>query len=121
MRSPRSRFTRAPEGAAGTADRRHSSSGVAGASMNCGATFSITAYCLTGKGFSHTLAAMDADLSSLERKIDDVAAFCRTLRDENHALRGRVADLEQEKQTLVGKMEQARARLEALMERLPAE
>ena len=121
MRSPRSRFTRAPEGAAGTADRRHSSSGGAAASINCGATFSITAYCLTGNGFSHTLAAMDADLSSLERKIDDVAALCRTLRDENHALRDRVAGLEQEKQSLAGKMDQARLRLEALMERLPAE
>ena len=64
---------------------------------------------------------MDADLSSLERKIDEVAALCRTLRDENHTLRDRLADLEKEKQSLVGKMEQARLRLEALMERLPGE
>lgn len=89
--------------------------------MYCGATFTITAYYLTRKAFSNTLAAMDADISSLEKKIDDVAAFCHRLRDENLALRGQLADLEQEKQSLVGKMEQARVRLEALMERLPPE
>jgi cell division protein ZapB len=64
---------------------------------------------------------MDADFSSLEKKVDDVAAFCRMLRDENHILRGRVAGLEQEKQSLAAKMEQARLRVEALMDRLPAE
>jgi cell division protein ZapB len=64
---------------------------------------------------------MDADFSSLEKKVDDVAAFCRTLRDENHILRDRVAGLEQEKQSLAAKMEQARLRVEALMDRLPAE
>ena len=63
---------------------------------------------------------MDADFSSLERKVDAVVAFCRTLRDENHALRDQVVGLEEEKQSLVGKMEQARLRLEALVERLPA-
>lgn len=76
---------------------------------------------MTGNGISHTLRAMDANLGSLEKKIDDVAAFCRALRDENHALRDRVAGLEQERQSLLGKMEQARMRLAALMDRLPAE
>ena len=64
---------------------------------------------------------MDADLSSLERKIEQVVALCQTLREENHALRDRVSGLEQEKQALTGKMDEARARLEALMDRLPEE
>ena len=64
---------------------------------------------------------MDADLSSLERKIEQAVAFCQTLREENHALRDRVAALEQEKQALAGKMDEARTRLEALMDRLPEE
>lgn len=64
---------------------------------------------------------MDGDLSSLDRKIEQVVAFCQTLREENHALRDRVAALEQEKQALAGKMEEARTRLEALMDRLPEE
>lgn len=64
---------------------------------------------------------MDGDLSSLDRKIEQVVAFCQTLREENHALRDRVAGLEQEKQALVEKMDTARVRLEALMDRLPEE
>lgn len=62
---------------------------------------------------------MDADLSTLEQKIEKVVAFCQALREENRQLRGRVADLEDEKQALAGKIDTTRARLEALMERLP--
>lgn len=64
---------------------------------------------------------MDPDISSLERKVEQVVAFCQQLRDENHALRERVASLEQEKQALAERMGTARTRLEAMMERLPAE
>ncbi|MBI4985855.1 MAG: hypothetical protein HZC24_11105 [Rhodocyclales bacterium] len=62
---------------------------------------------------------MDADISSFEQKVDKVVAYCQTLRDENRSLRGRIADLEKEKQALVEKIDTTCVRLEALMERLP--
>ncbi len=62
---------------------------------------------------------MDVDISSLEQKVEKVAAFCQTLREENRELRGRVAGLESEKQVLTEKIDTARTRLEALMARLP--
>lgn len=64
---------------------------------------------------------MDIDLTALEAKIDQIVAFCQTLRDENHALRERIARLEHEKQGLAERMTMARERLEGMMERLPAE
>jgi uncharacterized protein (TIGR02449 family) len=64
---------------------------------------------------------MSASISSLERKVEQVVAFCEQLRAENHALRQRIAGLEQERETLLGRMGTARERLENIMERLPAE
>jgi uncharacterized protein (TIGR02449 family) len=64
---------------------------------------------------------MNANISSLERKVEQVVAFCEQLRAENHALRQRIAGLEQERETLLGRMGTARERLENIMERLPAE
>lgn len=71
---------------------------------------------------------MNADLSTLEQKIEDVVAFCQRLREENHALRGRIAGLESDKQglenekrALAEKIDTTRTRLEALMDRLPNE
>lgn len=64
---------------------------------------------------------MNGDLDSLEQKIDQVLAWCHSLDMENRALRERVAGLETEKQDLTGRMESARARLEALMDKLPQE
>jgi len=64
---------------------------------------------------------MNANISSLERKVEQVVAFCEQLRAENHALRQRIAGLEQEKESLEARMGTARERLENIMERLPAE
>lgn len=64
---------------------------------------------------------MDIEISSLEAKVERVVAFCDELRNENHALRERIAGLEQEKQLLAQRMTTARERLEAMMERLPGE
>lgn len=64
---------------------------------------------------------MDVDFTSLEKKIERTVALCQSLRDENHALRERVALLERDKRSLAEKIEAASDRLEAFMERLPAE
>lgn len=64
---------------------------------------------------------MDANISSLEHKIELVAAFCQQLREQNQALRLRIAGLEEENRSLGERMTLARERLEAMMERLPAE
>ena len=62
---------------------------------------------------------MDTEFSCFEQKVEKVVAFCHALREENHALRGRVASLESEKQALAAKIDTTRERLEALMARLP--
>lgn len=64
---------------------------------------------------------MDIDISSLEAKVERVAAFCEELRAENHALRERIADLEHEKDVLAERMTMARDRLESVLDRLPTE
>jgi uncharacterized protein (TIGR02449 family) len=64
---------------------------------------------------------MEADLSTLEQKVETVVAFCQRLREENLALRGRVAGLESEKRALAEKIDTTLVRLEALMDRLPSE
>ena len=82
-------------------------------------TFKTARYCLTEKHFYNKLINMKGDLTALENKIEQFLAFCQSLRAENQALRSRVAGLEDERQLLVDKIDTARTRLEALMERLP--
>ncbi len=62
---------------------------------------------------------MDDRLDALDHKVEQVLALCHSLRDENLALRNRVAGLEGENRQLLDKINSARTRLEALMERLP--
>lgn len=62
---------------------------------------------------------MDGDVNALEAKLDLFLAHFTRLREENRALRARVAGLEGENKTLADKIQTARVRLEALMERLP--
>lgn len=64
---------------------------------------------------------MNTPLDSLENKIDSVLALCERLRDENRALRTQLSALEGVNQTLTQTIDTSRARLEALMERLPEE
>ena len=64
---------------------------------------------------------MNGDLALLEKKLDQFLAFCEGLRAENRALRTRVAKMEEERQALLNKIDSARDRLEALMEKMPAE
>lgn len=58
---------------------------------------------------------------NLEGKVGQIIALCETLRTENHHLRDRVSELEDEKQALAERMAEARTRLEGLMDRLPPE
>ena len=64
---------------------------------------------------------MSGDLIALEHKVEQFLAFCQRLRAENQALRSRVAGLEVEREVLVHKIDTARTRLEALMQKLPDE
>jgi cell division protein ZapB len=76
---------------------------------------------LTKQEFSTTLVKVDIDISSLEAKVERVAAFCEELREENHALREHITKLEHEKQALATRMTTARERLETVVDRLPVE
>jgi cell division protein ZapB len=64
---------------------------------------------------------MDNLLASLECKVEEIIAFCDALRAENRRLRERIHALEEEKRALAERMTIARARLENLLEKLPAE
>jgi uncharacterized protein (TIGR02449 family) len=64
---------------------------------------------------------MNTPLDSLENKIGAMLALCERLRDENRALRTQLSALEGVNQTLTNTIDASRARLEALMERLPEE
>ncbi|MEO1766318.1 DUF904 domain-containing protein [Thiobacter aerophilum] len=62
---------------------------------------------------------MDAELKSLEEKVSQLVRFCQRLRDENHALRQRLAAEQNLNKTLHEKLDGARARLESLLNRIP--
>ena len=62
---------------------------------------------------------MASPLDSLEQKIDQVLALCRTLSDENRQLREQVAAGESENQALRAKIDQACLKIEDLMANLP--
>ena len=64
---------------------------------------------------------MNTRFDSLETKIDSVLALCERLREENRALHTQLSALEGVNQTLTNTIDASRARLEALMERLPEE
>ncbi len=62
---------------------------------------------------------MEERLDTLDSKVAQVLALCQSLRNENHALRNRVAGLEGENRQLADKIVAARQRLESLVTRLP--
>ena len=76
---------------------------------------------MTDKALSHKLAAMNADIESLEQKIEQVLAICGQLRNDNRTLRDQLSGLEHKNQLLVSRADSARTRLEVLMEKLPTE
>ena len=62
---------------------------------------------------------MSDGLALLEKKLEQLLAYCESLRAENRALRSRVAKMEEERQMLTARIETARNRLEGLMGRIP--
>lgn len=76
---------------------------------------------LTVKMNSPKLAAMNAELDALEQKVEQVLAMCAHLRTENRVLREQIGALKQRNESLEARAEEARTRLEALMDKLPAE
>jgi cell division protein ZapB len=81
------------------------------------------AYALTRQDFPNYSASMDAametDLACLEEKIRQTAELCQRLREENRALRQRLALLEGDRHELEQKIDGARTRLEHLLQRIP--
>ena len=64
---------------------------------------------------------MDAELKSLEQKVNEVAEYCQRLRADNHQLRQQLASVLDENQRLGQKIDSATSRLENLINQLPEE
>jgi hypothetical protein len=62
---------------------------------------------------------MDADLALLEQKLAALIAHARALRSANAALNRELVTTQEQNRVLTQRMEQASARLDALLERLP--
>lgn len=63
---------------------------------------------------------MVSDFTSLLEKLTQLAALSQALRHENAALRGELASLSDENVALAARMDEAHARVAALIARLPA-
>lgn len=64
---------------------------------------------------------MEAELKSLESKLEQLVNLCQQLRAENHKLRQDVATALNDNRKLEDKIGGATARLEALLQQLPQE
>ena len=62
---------------------------------------------------------MEADLKALEEKIGQLVELTQRLRSDNRDLRQQLAEALNDNKRLGEKVDAARARLEALLERLP--
>jgi len=62
---------------------------------------------------------MEAELNSLDEKINQLVQLCHRLRKDNHELRQQLAAAQNESKQLTEKIETARGRLENLLSRLP--
>ncbi|HRP87193.1 MAG TPA: TIGR02449 family protein [Gammaproteobacteria bacterium] len=65
-----------------------------------------------------TAHAVDIELRRLERRLDELVAVCRQLKEENRSLRQRQDSLMLERASLMQKNEQVRTRVEAMIGRL---
>jgi cell division protein ZapB len=62
---------------------------------------------------------MDDRLSALEEKVSRIAALCQGLRAENASLQGQLAEVLKTRDEYARKLDLARARLEAVIGKLP--
>ncbi|WP_346763766.1 TIGR02449 family protein [Wenzhouxiangella sp. XN24] len=65
-----------------------------------------------------TAHAVDLELKRLERRLEELVAVCRQLKEENRSLRQRQDTLMVERASLMQKNEQVRTRVEAMIGRL---
>ena len=64
---------------------------------------------------------MDAELRSLEDKVNQVVALCQRVRSDNHGLRQQLASALNDNKQLAEKIGVASTRLEALLTQIPDE
>ncbi len=64
---------------------------------------------------------MEAELKSLEDKINQFVALCQRLRADNHQLRQQLPSAQSENKQLADKVGDARSRLENLLLQIPEE
>ena len=64
---------------------------------------------------------MDAELKSLEGKINQFVALCQRLRADNHQLRQQLAATQNENKQLLEKVVAAKTRLETVLAQMPEE
>jgi cell division protein ZapB len=63
---------------------------------------------------------MDLDLNGLEERVTQLVALCRRLRSENGTLRQQLVVAQNENKQLADRIDGAKTRIEALLERIPA-
>lgn len=76
---------------------------------------------MTGQVFTPYSSGMVNELDKLELKIAQVAALAQSLRAENQQLQARLTAVEEEKQKLQARIDQAKGRVEALIQQIPAQ
>jgi uncharacterized protein (TIGR02449 family) len=64
---------------------------------------------------------MDQDLAALEQKLTSLIAHTRALRAANESLRRELAAAHERQRQMMMRMEQASARVDALIARMPGE
>ena len=64
---------------------------------------------------------MDAQLKSLEDKVNQFVSLCQRLRDDNQQLRQQLASAQNENKQLSDKIGAAKTRLETLLSHIPEE
>lgn len=64
--------------------------------------------------------ALQAELAALEQRVSELLKVCRRLAEENHSLKNSQDQLVNERAELVAKQEDARSRVEAMINRLKA-
>ena len=76
---------------------------------------------MTGLNFCNYSARMDAELKSLEAKINQFVELCQRLRVDNQQLRQQLATAVSQSKRLEEKINSATVRLESLLAQIPPE